>query len=96
MINWWYVYIITNRRNWTLYTGVTNSLKRRSYEHKYENWSLFTKRYWLNKLVYYEKREDIWEAIMREKQIKGLSRQKKIALIEDLNPKWSDLVEQWH
>jgi len=96
MFKWWYVYIITNRRNWTLYTWVTNSLRRRVGEHKSQKGNGFTARYWLEKLVYYEKWDGIEEAIMREKEIKGMSRNKKIMLIENLNPQWKDLSEWWY
>ncbi|HKL43765.1 MAG TPA: GIY-YIG nuclease family protein [Candidatus Absconditabacterales bacterium] len=91
-----YVYIITNRRNGTLYTGVTNSLRRRVGEHKSQKGNGFTARYGLEKLVYYEKGDGIEEAIMREKEIKGMSRNKKIMLIENLNPQWKDLSEGWY
>jgi putative endonuclease len=88
----YYVYIMTNK-SLTLYTGVTNNLERRVFEHKHHLVDGFTKKYNINKLVYYEETDDISEAIAREKQIKGWLRQKKIALIESLNPQWSDLAE---
>lgn len=90
----YYVYIMTNFQNSVLYTGVTNNLKRRIYEHKNGIGSGFTKRYHMSKLVYYEVCEDIRSAIGREKQIKGGSRQKKIKLINDLNPDWRDLYDE--
>ena len=90
----YYVYILTNKRNTVLYTGVTNDLQRRVYEHREKLVEGFTAKYNVNKLVYYEETESIEAAIMREKQIKGGSRQKKIDLIESMNPKWEDLYEE--
>jgi len=87
----YYVYIMTNKGNSVLYTGVTNNLKRRGYEHKKKLVSSFTRKYNVNKLVYYEIFTDIKNAITREKQIKSGSRRKKIALIEGKNPEWRDL-----
>ena len=87
----YYVYIITNKNNTALYTGVTNNLKRRVYEHKEKIIDGFSKRYKISKLVYYEVSENINSAILREKQIKGGSRKNKIKLINDLNPRWIDL-----
>lgn len=89
----YYIYIITNTRNTVLYTGVTSDLKKRVYEHKYKLVSGFTKKYNIIKLVYYEIFNDIYNAILREKQIKGGSRQKKINLINKMNPNWQDLYE---
>ena len=88
-----YVYINTNKENEVLYVGVTADLERRAYEHKYrlDPPSSFCYKYWVMKLVYYEHFDDIKEAINREKQIKNLVRQKKIDLIEGMNPKWKDL-----
>ena len=88
------VYIMTNKHNTTLYTGVTNSLLRRVHEHKSGVGSKFTHRYNITKLVYYETTNDVEAAIMREKQIKGGSRKKKIDLITSLNPEWRDLSEE--
>lgn len=82
---------MTNKRNTVLYTGVTNDLKRRVYEHKEKFVEGFTKKYNINKLVYYEVFQDAENAILREKQIKGGSRAKKIALINSFNPNWNDL-----
>ena len=87
----YYIYILTNRSNKVLYTGVTNDLQRRVYEHKQKLFKGFTSKYELNKLVYFEHFRDIEEAIAREKQIKGGSRQKKIDLIEKFNPEWIDI-----
>ncbi len=89
----YYVYIMTNKRNGTLYTGVTNNLTRRVYEHKHKLVEGFTSKYGLNRLVYYEIFDDIRLAIGREKQIKGWLRVRKIALIEAKNPEWNDLAD---
>jgi putative endonuclease len=85
------VYIMTNKLNSTLYTGVTNNLLRRVHEHKNGVGSKFTHRYKTNKLVYYEITNDVEAAIMREKQIKDGSHQKKIDLVNSTNPGWLDL-----
>jgi putative endonuclease len=82
---------MTNKNNTVLYTGVTNDLKRRVYEHKEKLIDGFTKKYNVNKLVYFETTNDINSAIQREKQIKAGSRQKKIDLINSLNEEWKDL-----
>ena len=84
---------MTNKTNRVLYTGVTNDLKRRVYEHKNKLLEGFTKKYNVGKLVYYEVCENIESAIMREKQIKGGSRQKKIGLVNSMNEEWRDLYE---
>ena len=86
----YYVYIMTNKSR-TLYTGVTNDLERRVYEHKQKLVAGFTAKYNIDRLVYYEATEDVNAAISREKQIKGWLRAKKIALIESMNPDWVDL-----
>ena len=86
-----YVYILTNSRNTVLYTGVTSDLVKRVWQHKEKEIPGFTKRYNVDKLVYFEVADDIEAAIQREKQIKGGSRQKKINLIETQNPRWEDL-----
>jgi len=90
----YYVYIMTNKNNTVLYTGVTNDLKRRVYEHKEKLVNGFTKKYNLSKLVYYEVLEDVGTAILREKKIKGGSRQKKINLVNSMNKGWKDLYEE--
>ena len=90
----YYIYIATNQRNTVFYTGVTNDLYKRMYEHKNKLVEGFTKKYNINKLVYYEIFNDIYAAITREKQIKNLVRRKKIKLIESMNPKWKDLMEE--
>ena len=89
------VYIMTNANNTTLYTGVTNNLQRRVLEHRSGKGSGFTRAYNLVKLVYFECGDDINSAILREKQIKGGSRRKKIDLINSLNPDWKDLFEEY-
>ena len=88
----YYVYIITNKENKVLYTGVTNNLERRIYEHKNKIIIGFTSKYNVNKLVYFEGTNDVNEAICREKEIKGWRRSKKIALIESVNPTWNELI----
>ena len=85
------IYIMTNKRNGTLYTGVTSDLVKRIYQHKNAVTPGLTHRYNCKLLVYYEMHEDMLGAISREKQIKGGSRKKKIALIEKVNPEWNDL-----
>lgn len=91
----YYIYIITNKSNTTLYTGVTGKpLKQRIWEHQQKLVAGFTKKYNVNKLVYYEVFDDPYSAISREKQIKGGSRKKKIALIENKNPNWKNLYDQ--
>ena len=86
-----FVYIMTNAYNTVLYTGVTSDLKQRVWKHKEQLQDGFTKRYNVTKLVYYEVCDDITGAITREKQIKAGSRQKKIDLVQALNPDWRDL-----
>jgi putative endonuclease len=88
---YYYVYIMTNKWNKVLYTGVTNDLQRRGYQHKQGITGGFTSRYNGHKLVYYEVLEDAYEAIQREKQIKSGSRRKKVDLIDGMNPRWEDL-----
>ena len=90
----YYVYIMTNKNNTVLYTGITNHLKRRIYEHKLKLVSGFTKKYNINKLVYYEIFNDVYNAISREKKIKAGSRKKKSQLIESMNPDWHDLYQE--
>ncbi len=86
-----YVYIMTNQADRVLYTGVTNDLKKRVWQHRNGIGSEFTKRYKLHKLVYYEIAEEPYAAITREKQIKAGSRQKKLDMINGFNPEWRDL-----
>jgi putative endonuclease len=92
----YYVYIITNPRHTVLYTGVTNDIVRRSFEHKVkENKKSFTARYNCNKLIYFEEFGDITEAIHREKQLKKYRREWKLDLITKMNADWKDLSEDW-
>ena len=86
-----YVYIMTNKNNRVLYTGMTNDLQRRVYEHKEKLVNGFIKKYNVLKLIYYEIFEDPENAILREKKIKAGSRQKKIDLINGMNTEWKDL-----
>ncbi len=86
-----YLYIMTNKNNRVLYTGVTNDIQRRVYEHKEKLIGGFTKKYNVSKLVYYEIFEDPENAILREKKIKAGSRQKKIDLVNGMNGEWKDL-----
>ena len=88
------VYIMANKRNGTIYTGVTSDLIKRVYEHKYADVPGFTQKYGCKYLVYYELIEDMYSAISREKQLKGGSRKKKLALIERMNPYWEDLYSR--
>ena len=90
----YYVYIMTNKSR-TLYTGVTNDLERRVYEHKKKLVPGFTTKYNITRLVYFEVTQDVGAAIAREKQIKGWLRTKKIALIDSVNPGWRDLSVDW-
>ncbi len=90
-MKWWYVYILTNKRNWTLYTWVTSDLIKRIYEHREKLVKWFTQKYWIDRLVYYEEYNDIITAIEREKQIKWWDRKFKLNLIESKNPYWKDL-----
>jgi len=90
----YYVYFLTNWNNKVIYVGVTNDLKRRVHEHKCGLIEGFTRRYHAHKLVYYEVCEEIEGAILREKQIKGGSRQKKNDLVARANPRWEDLWDQ--
>lgn len=91
-----YVYVLTNWTGKVIYVGVTNNLERRLSEHKSGLISGFTKKYNLNKLVHYEHFADIELAIRREKEIKGWRRVKKNELVEQHNPDWSDLSEDWY
>ncbi|MFQ5623417.1 MAG: GIY-YIG nuclease family protein [Paracoccaceae bacterium] len=87
------VYIVTNRPNGTLYTGVTNDLRRRVHQHHAGLASKFTRKYNCHRLVWFETHTDIHEAITREKRIKKWNRAWKLAMIEALNPGWNDLAE---
>jgi len=90
----YYVYIVTNKSNTVFYTGVTNNLQRRIHEHKEKLVEGFTKKYNVTKLVYYEIADSVESAILREKQIKAGSRQKKIELIKSMNKEWQDLEDE--
>jgi len=90
----YFVYIM-NSPTGTLYTGITNNLKRRVYEHKHKLINGFTKKYNVTRLAYFEETNDVHAAISREKEIKGWRRSKKIALIQSINPTWRDLAEDW-
>lgn len=89
----YYVYIVSSRTK-VLYTGVTNHLQRRVYEHREGLVPGFTQQYKVKRLVYFESFDDIREAIAREKEIKGWRRSKKLDLIDDMNPEWDDLSEE--
>ncbi len=91
----YYVYVLSNRTR-RLYVGVTKDLQRRIYEHKSRLAEGFTKRYYLDYLVYFEETTDVASAIAREKQIKSWRRIKKIELIESSNPRWKDLAQEWY
>ena len=90
----YYIYIMTNKHNTVLYTGMTGDLKRRAYEHRTGRGGGFTSRYNAGKLVYYEVTSSAQSAIAREKQIKAGPRQKKLALVEATNPEWIDLYDE--
>src|SRR5258708_29536366 len=85
----------SSSRSGTLYVGMTNSIYRRALEHKRGEIEGFSSKYHCDRLVYYESFDDVLNAIDREKQLKGWSRAKKIALIESKNPRWEDLAEKW-
>ncbi len=95
-MQYYYVYIISNWNNKVIYTGITNDLQRRLYEHKNGTNKGFTKKYNVKKLVYFDYTTDVNEAIKKEKQIKGWTRAKKDALINSQNPEWRDLSEDWN
>jgi len=90
----YFVYTMSSRSG-TLYIGMTNSIYRRALQHKRGDIEGFTSKYHCNRLVYYESFDDVHRAIGREKQLKGWTRAKKIALIESRNPRWEDLAEKW-
>ena len=91
----YYVYIMTNWNNKVMYVGVTSDLERRVYAHKNKLVDGFTKRYNVNKLVYYDHTTDVKTAIEREKQIKGWTRARKNGLVNAMNPTWNDLSTNW-
>ena len=90
----YYVYIMTNKINTVLYTGVTSDLKKRIWEHKEKVIDGFTKNYNINKLIFFEIYNDPENAILREKQIKAGRRTKKVELIMGINPEWKDLYDK--
>jgi putative endonuclease len=89
-----FVYIMTNKRNGTLYVGVTSDLFQRVFEHKNSLQDGFTKKYGIKRLVYFEEAGDSYEAITREKQLKKWNRKWKLRLIEEFNPDWNDLYDE--
>jgi len=91
----YYVYLLASKSR-RLYIGVTNNLERRLFEHREKLVEGFTKRYNIDRLVYFEQTEDVLSAIAREKQLKSWNRSKKIALIEAGNPTWQDLSAEWY
>jgi putative endonuclease len=91
----YYVNIMSNKSG-TLYTGITNDLEKRVYQHKCKTIEGFTKRYNITQPVFFESTNYITSAIAREKQIKGMLRHKKVELIKSLNPEWKDLSEDWY
>jgi len=91
----YYVYILSSKRNGTLYIGITNDLERRIYEHKNHLVKGFTGKYNVSNLVYFEQTDDIQVALQREKQLKKWNRKWKIELIEKINPEWKDLSRNW-
>jgi putative endonuclease len=91
----YFVYMLSNTLNTVIYTGVTNNLERRMLEHKSKHNSGFSAKYNCNKLVYFEEFQWITEAIVREKQLKGGSRSRKMNLINSMNPGWVDLSVDW-
>ena len=90
----YYVYIVSSKSG-TLYIGMTGDLKKRVYEHKHKLVEGFTKKYGVDRLVYFEETGDVSVALVREKELKGWLRKRKIALIETGNPEWKDLSEDW-
>jgi putative endonuclease len=93
----YWVYIMTNnQRSHVLYTGVTNDLSRRAFEHKNKLTAGFTSRYNLTHLVYYEQFFEVEHAIAREKEIKGWKRNRKLELVKSMNPQWRDFAAEWY
>ena len=95
MTDTFYIYLMTNKNNTVIYTGMTNDIQRRTWEHKFEKGSKFTNKYNCHKLVYFEALDTAEEALEREQQIKAGSRAKKELLINKENPDWKDLSEGW-
>jgi len=96
MDEYWYVYIMTNKKSGALYVWVTSDLHKRIWQHKSWTYKWCTKRYVLHYLVYIEQYQAITDAIAREKQLKAGRRKMKIELIETVNPDWKDLAEEWY
>ena len=94
MSHFYYVYILASKRNGTLYIGVTGDLIKRIYEHKEKRVEGFSKKYGIDKLVYYEQTQEVQSALEREKQLKAWKRQWKLELIEKQNPQWNDLYNK--
>ena len=92
----YFVYLLTNKHNTVLYTGVTSELEQRVFEHKTKQYRGFTSKYNCNKLVYFEEFDDVEEAIKREKQLKKYRREWKENLINEMNSEWKDLSEGWY
>ena len=92
----YYTYILSNKKNGTLYIGMTNDLERRMFEHKHKLIEGFTKNYGLTRLIYFEQFQYVNDAIKREKQLKNWNRQWKIDMIEKDNKEWNDLSVDWH
>jgi putative endonuclease len=95
MAKHYYVHILTNPTYTTLYVGVTNDIERRMYEHRHRLKEGFASRYNLTCLVFCEETGNVYDAIQREKQIKGWTRVRKIELIESVNPEWRDIADGW-
>ncbi|HWE86407.1 MAG TPA: GIY-YIG nuclease family protein [Terracidiphilus sp.] len=91
----YFAYIMASRSH-TLYIGVTGNLQKRAFEHKWKEHDGFTARYNCDRLVWFERFQEVSQAIAREKQLKGWLRKKKIALIEESNPTWTDLSRDWY
>ena len=89
------VYIMASKRNGTLYVGVTSDLSKRVWQHMMDEFEGFTKKYGVHTLVWFERHDKMMSAIEREKQIKRWNRAWKIRMIEELNPEWRDLYEEW-
>jgi len=92
----YWIYILANTPSGTIYVGFTNSLRRRIWEHKTGAAPGFTKQYGLKSLIYFEEFRDVRMAIQREKEIKGWTRSRKIALFREINPMWRDLATDWY
>jgi putative endonuclease len=91
----YWVYILTNKHGTTLYIGITNNITRRLFQHRYGERDGFAKRYHLTRLVWLEHFRNVNDAIACEKKLKGWRRSRKIALIEEMNPRWLDLSDDW-